>query len=515
MDDSKAASDNKSSGDLSRRDLLKGGAVLLGASVIGSGVRTVLAQENSLTSNAESMVAETPVAPASMDSTASLLASTVSDESQRPSSGPRPNILYFLVDNLGYGELGCYGGGILRGADTRRIDSFAKEGMKLLNFAPEAQCSPSRAALLTGRYAIRSGNHTVALAGAEGGLVAWEKTLGDVFSAMGYATCCQGKWHIGASDGRWPTDHGFDEWYGIEHSWDECLWPDDPWYDPKRDPVSNVLESQKGTKVKPVKQLTKEVRRDADSEFLDRSKAFMKRSVDGGKPFFLYFNHSMMHMPTIPRKEFAGKSKQGEWADCLLELDADFGSLLDYLKQLGVENNTIVVFSGDNGPEYVEAWRGNSGFFDGSYFTGMEGSLRTPCLVRYPGVVPSGKESNEIVHITDMFTTLIRWAGGDIPKDRVIDGLDQRAFLEGKQENSAREGFPYWMTDILYGVKWRNFKMAFYHQKYLSDPALKLPTPALINLTVDPKEEKAIDQPYCIPGLQRTWERYCWSMRRV
>jgi arylsulfatase len=496
---SNSASDSSKGNELSRRDLLRGSAALLGASVIGPGVSKVLAHEaetKSIEVIGTSRIAVAQNESTDTGSTPIDIERSLQTQPQRSSSGRRPNILYFLVDNLGYGELGCYGGGILRGADTRRIDNFAKEGMKLLNFAPEAQCSPSRSALMTGRYSIRSGNHTVALAGSEGGLVAWEKTIGDVLSAMGYATCCQGKWHIGASDGRWPTDHGFDEWYGIEHSWDECLWPDDPWYDSKRDPISNVIESQKGTKVKPIKQLTKEVRRDVDVEFMERSKAFMKRSVDSGKPFFLYFNHSMMHMPTIPRKEFAGKSKQGDWADCLLELDADFGSLLDYLKQLGVENNTIVVFSGDNGPEYVEAWRGTSGFFEGSYFTGMEGSLRTPCLLRYPGVVPPGKETNEIVHITDMFTTLIRWAGGEIPKDRVIDGLDQRTFLEGKQENSAREGFPYWMTDILYGVKWRNFKLAFYQQKYLTDPALKLPTPALINLTVDPKEEKAFDQPY-------------------
>jgi arylsulfatase len=135
-------------------------------------------------------------------------------------SGP-PNVVYFLVDNLGYGELGCYGGGILRGADTKRIDAFANEGMKLLNFAPEAQCTPSRSALMTGRYAIRSGNHTVALPGDDGGIVAWERTLGNVLSAQGYATACVGKWHIGDATGRWPTDHGFDEWYGPPRTWDE------------------------------------------------------------------------------------------------------------------------------------------------------------------------------------------------------------------------------------------------------------------------------------------------------
>ncbi|MHC6158204.1 arylsulfatase [Bradyrhizobium elkanii] len=410
-------------------------------------------------------------------------------------SGP-PSIVYFLVDNLGYGELGCYGGGILRGADTRRIDAFAGEGMKLLNFAPEAQCTPSRSALLTGRYAVRSGNHTVALPGDDGGLVAWERTIGDVLSAKGYATACFGKWHVGAAAGRWPTDHGFDEWYGPPRTWDESYWPDDPWYDPKRDGVSSMMEAQRGQTPRDVKQLTLDVRRDVDAEFLDRAKGFMRRSVQAGKPFFLYFNHSLMHMPTIPRASFKGKSGQGDWADCLLELDSDFGEVLDTLKELKIDDNTIVVFSGDNGPEELEPWRGHSGFFDGSYFTGMEGSLRTPCLVRYPGRVPAGRQSNDVVHITDMFTTLLRWAGAEPPPDRVIDGVDQRAFLEGKQDGSARDGFPYWMGSTLYGVKWRNFKMVMYLQRTSLEPSQKLASPHIVNLTVDPKERKAIDLPY-------------------
>lgn len=174
-----------------------------------------------------------PPKPKGPDSAGKLTpaATPVKDKPQKPGDAGeaiRPNIINFHVDNRGYGELGCYGGGILRGADTKRIDAFAKQGMKLLNFAPETRCTPSRSALMTGRYSIRSGTHTVALAGDEGGLVAWEKTMGDVLSAHGYATCCVGKWHIGASEGRWPTDHGFDEWYGPPRSYDECLWADLP-----------------------------------------------------------------------------------------------------------------------------------------------------------------------------------------------------------------------------------------------------------------------------------------------
>jgi arylsulfatase A-like enzyme len=402
----------------------------------------------------------------------------------QPAQTKKPNVVYFLVDNLGMGELSSYNGCSLRGTSTARIDAFAQEGMKLFNFAPETQCTPSRSALMTGRYSIRSGNQTVALAGSEGGLVKWERTLGDIFSGAGYATSIVGKWHIGDSEGRWPTDHGFDEW------------AEDPWYDPNRDPVTHVLEGRKGQPVNELEQLTVEVRRDIDVEYMKRAKDFLKRSTDQGKPFFLYFNYSMMHLPTTPRAEFKGKSGHGEWADALLQMDTDFGTLLDYLTSLGVDDNTIVVFSGDNGPEEMAPWRGTAGYFEGSYFTGMDGSLRTPSLVRYPGRVPAGQTSNEIVHITDLFTTLVLWAGLEVPKDREIDGVDQRAFFEGKQTTSNREGFLYWMGDTLFGVKWRNFKMVLVLQKTLSDPALHLTTPHLINLDVDPKEREPYNFPY-------------------
>jgi arylsulfatase len=425
-----------------------------------------------------------------------LLAVAQAIEPAAAQQSAKPNIVYFLVDNLGIGELSVYSGGPLRGTYTPRIDALAREGLRLLNFAPESQCTPSRSALMTGRYSIRSGNQTVALAGSHGGLVSWERTLGDIFSAAGYATAIVGKWHIGDSAGRWPTDHGFDAWYGIPRSYDESLWPGDPWYDPGRDPVTRVLEGRKGQPVRELEQLTVEVRRDIDTEYMKRAKAFLKRSAEAHQPFFLYFNHSMMHFPTIARTEFRGRTGHGEWADSLLELDTDFGMLRDYLDELGIADNTIVVFSGDNGPEEMAPWRGDGGPWEGSYFTGMEGSLRTPAIIRYPGHVPAGQVSNEIVHITDMFTTLVRWAGLDIPGDRVIDGIDQRAFFEGRQKSSSREGFLYWMNDTIYGVKWRNFKMVMVLQKTLTDPALHLATPHLVNLDTDPKERKPYDYPY-------------------
>jgi arylsulfatase A-like enzyme len=322
------------------------------------------------------------------------------------------------------------------------------------------------------------------------------RLLGDILSASGYATATFGKWHVGDSEGRWPTDHGFDVFYGPQRTYDEALWTTDPWYDPNRDPKSFIVEGKKGEKVREAKQLTIDVRREIDAEYLARAKDFMRSSTAARRPFFLYFNHSMMHLPTIPRKEFVGKTGNGDWADSLLELDSDFKTILENLRELGVADSTIVVFSGDNGPEEMEPWRGTAGFFEGSYFTGMEGSLRTPCIIRYPGRVPAGRESNEVVHITDMFTTLVRWSGAEIPTDRVIDGIDQRAFFEGKQDTSNREGFPFWMGETLFGVKWKNFKVVFQQQKYLSDPALRLSTPHIINLLADPKERKPYNYPY-------------------
>ena len=397
---------------------------------------------------------------------------------------------------MGYGELGCYGGGILRGADTRRVDQFAVEGFRLLNFAPEAQCTPSRAALMTGRYAIRTGNHTVALSGSESGIVKWERTLGDVFSDSGYATMCMGKWHIGDCDGRWPTDHGFDEWYGPPHSYDEALWETDPWYDPSRDPVAYMLDGRKGEKVKRAEKLTYDLKRNIDIEYKRRAFRFMEQNAGAKRPFFLYYNHSLMHIPVVPRDEYKGKSSNGDWGDCLLQLDGDFGEFLDKTDTLGLRDNTIVVFAGDNGNEEMLLHRGTAGYFEGSYFTGMEGSLRTPCIARWPGKIAAGRTSNEIVHITDWFTTLLVMAGLPVPNDRVIDGKDQSAFLAGEQVKSQRDGFIFWNGEKMYGVKWQNFKLVLVVQRYLTDPALSLSNPHIVNLVTDPKEREPYNPRY-------------------
>ena len=408
-----------------------------------------------------------------------------------------PNILFFHVDNLGMGELGCYGGGKLRGADTRRIDRFAEEGLKLTHYVVEPQCTPTRSALMTGRYPIRSGTHTIALGGNSGGIVAWEQTMGEILSSAGYATACFGKWHIGAEDGRWPTDHGFDEWYGPPRTYDECLWVEDPHYRPERDGYSYMHEGRKGEGVWALEdqQLTPQLKGTVDLEYQNRALDFVKRSNDAGQPFLLYFNHSLMHFPMVPREEFRGRSSNGDWGDCLLMLDHDFGVLLDQLDDLGIADNTIVVFAGDNGAEDHLLGRGTSGFFDGSYFSSAEGGIRTPAVIRWPGRVASG-ETNEMVHVTDMFTTLLSWSGCDIPADRLIDGVDQGPLFQGSQTESNREGCLVWLNEELHAVKWNDFKVNFKRQQHFHDPELPLGFARITNLMEDPKEREPVNQRY-------------------
>jgi arylsulfatase len=203
-----------------------------------------------------------------------------------------------------------------------------------------------------------------------------------------------------------------------------------------------------------------------------------------------------MHIPVVPRDEYKGKSGNGDWADCLLELDGDFGEFLDRVDALALRDNTIIVFAGDNGNEEMLLHRGTAGYFEGSYFTGMEAALRTPCIARWPGRIAAGRTSNEIVHITDWFTTLLTMAGLPVPNDRVIDGKDQSAFLRGEQEKSNREGFIYWNGEKMYGVKWQNFKLVFVEQRYLTDPALPLGSPHIVNLVTDPKEREPFNPVY-------------------
>ncbi len=409
----------------------------------------------------------------------------------------KPNIVLIFMDNFGYGELGVYGGGITRGAPTPRIDTLASEGIRLTNFNVEAQCTPSRSALMTGRYAVRSGNGSIPITTGMYGLTQWETTMAEMLSDAGYATGMFGKWHLGHTEGRFPTDQGFDEWYGIPNSTDESLWPAQAQFDAvMKENLSPyavpeyIYDGKKGSKPKKVKIYDSAARLEIDGESTDRAVKFMKRQAKKGKPFFAFLPYTQTHMPVVPSKKFAGRSGNGDWGDVLMQIDAYAGKLLDTLDELGVADNTIFIFTADNGPEMLPGHNGWSGPWRGSYFTGLEGSLRVPFIMRWPGKVPAGIVSNEIVHEMDLFPTFARMAGGEVPRDRKIDGVDQLNFITGNQKKSNRDGLIVYVGNELFGVKWRNWKMMFQELEggKGTDARIRHDFPRFYNLYSDPKE---------------------------
>jgi arylsulfatase len=195
-------------------------------------------------------------------------------------------------------------------------------------------------------------------------------------------------------------------------------------------------------------------------------------------------------LPTEPNPAYKGRTGNGDWADMLAEMDASVGQLLDAVDRAGIRDDTIVIFTSDNGPEFLRPWDGWAGPWRGQYFTALEGGIRVPFMIRWPGKIAAGRMSNEIVHGVDMFATLARFGGAQIPTDRPFDSIDQADFFLGRTEKSAREGFPIWCADRLQAVKWRNWKMHFYRQDTMFDPPVKNPVPTLYNLYTDPREEK-------------------------
>ncbi len=403
----------------------------------------------------------------------------------------RPNVVLMMVDNYGFGELGVYGGGMLRGAETPRLDALAKEGLRLTNFNVEPQCTPSRSALMTARHPIRSGT-TKVVWGVLYGMVQWEVTMAEMMSDAGFATGMFGKWHLGDTPGRFPTDQGFDVWYGVPNTTDESVYSSHPQFDPSASVTPEILEATRGNVPTLVKEYNVATRRTIDSEITARTIDFMKQSVERGSPFFAYVPFTQAHVPTLPHPDFAGVTGNGNYADVTVEIDHRAGQILDAIDELGIRENTIVIWTADNGPEELQGHHGTAGFWRGHYFTALEGSLRVPFIVRWPGHIEAGRVSNEIVHMVDLFPTLASAVGGQVPEDRTIDGVDQLPFLTGAQEKSNREGFPIYNGDDLFAYKWRNWKLHLIELNSMFGSPRRLNFPKLHNLISDPKENYPI-----------------------
>lgn len=422
----------------------------------------------------------------------------------------RPNIVLIFPDNMGWGELNVYGG--VRGPITPRLDKMAAEGIRLNNFNVEFSCTVSRAALLTGRYAIRTG------ATQGNGITLWEVTIAEALKTVGYATGLFGKWHIGGDNPagkRDPSQQGFDEFYGIPRTSNEAQ---TTIANGSTTPGTSFLwEGRAGGETRNLEPFNLETRRLVDRESARRGIAFMERNVKARTPFFMFYPMTHTHFPTLAHPDFAGKTGAGDIADAMAEVDYNVGLVLDAITRLGVDRNTIVLFCTDNGAEQRRPWRGSSGPWSGFYNTVMEGGIRTPCIIRWPGRIPAGRVSNEIVHQVDLFPTFAAIAGADIvPKDRAIDGVNQLPFLEGKQAKSNRDHVIFYTNTTLRAVKWHDWKFHYAFQPEAGAPAVA-PLMRLFNLLSDPREESDIKDanPWAQSAMDRivasfvaTTERY-------
>lgn len=365
-----------------------------------------------------------------------------------------PNIVLFFIDDLGYGDLTVTGA---LGYKTPNIDRLATEGTRFTNFmAAQAVCSASRAALLTGCYPNRVGVYG-AFGPKQGlGLHPQEETIAELLKANGYATGIFGKWHLGSDSIFLPKQQGFDEYYGVPYSHD--MWPLHPWQKQAQYPPLYWIDGNK--QVKEIKDLN-----DASAltpTITEKAVSFIKRNKK--KPFFLYVPHPMPHVPLAASANFKGKSERGIFGDVLTELDWSVGQIMKELKDQGLDDNTIVIFTSDNGPwlNYGDHAGSSGGFREGKG-TSYEGGQRVAAMIRWPGVVPAGRISNKLLSNIDILPTLVKLTGTKLPKEK-IDGIEFADLLKGDETKKPRENFLYYYRkNNLEAVRKDNWKLVFAH----------------------------------------------------
>ena len=398
-----------------------------------------------------------------------------------------PNIVLIFVDDLGYGDLSSYGHPTIH---TPRLDRLAQEGIKLTSFYVAAPvCTPSRAALMTGRYPIRFGMPGNQGPDSEGGLPADERTLAEALKAQGYRTAAFGKWHLGSTPGFFPTDHGFDEYFGLLYSNDMIP----PWVRTER-PL-HLYRNTTPTDEQPVDQST------LTRRYTEEAVRFIRASKD--QPFFVYLPHSMPHLPISASEAFTGRSKGGRYGDVIEELDWSAGRILDVLAEEGLDDRTLVIFTSDNGP-----WRnmpprmystepvlrgdaGTTGALSGAKGTTLEGGLRVPALLRWPGRIPAHQVSAEVATTMDLHATILGLAGA-APPPQPLDGLDLWPMLTEKAP-SPHDYFHYFWIGRLEGVRDATWKLriapradGWLSQELTRDEPVEV---LLFNLRDDPYEQ--------------------------
>jgi len=475
--------------NVNRRNVLLGGTTLAAASALAASAQgqTVQAQQR-----AQAQQAAAP-------------------------SGRRPNILFIMGDDIGWFNVSAYNLGIM-GYKTPNIDRIGKEGAVFTDWYGQQSCTAGRAAFITGQSPIRTGLTKVGLPGAELGLGPLDPSVADVLKTYGYATGQFGKNHLGDRDEHLPTAHGFDEFFGNLYHLNAEEEPENPDYPKnpdfrKRFGPRGVLHSYADGKIENTGPLTTKRMETIDEEFLTAAKDFINRQHRANRPWFCYFNSTRMHIFTHLKKESEGKTGLGVYPDGMVEHDSMVGELLKLVDDLGVADNTIVIYTTDNGAEVFTWPDGGTTPYKGEKATNWEGGFRVPCLMRWPGVVKPGTIVNDVCAHEDFIPTFAA-ANGDpdlVEKAKKgttlngktfkvhLDGFNLLPFLKGDVKESPRKEFLYWSDDgDLMALRVQNWKVSFMEQHVEVDPKtplgvwqgnfLKLRAPMLYNLRSDPFE---------------------------
>ena len=398
-----------------------------------------------------------------------------------------PNIVILFADDLGYGDLSCYGNPIIK---TPNLDKAATEGMRLTSFYVAAPvCTPSRAALLTGRYPFRSNLEFVLGPESTHGIAENEFTLAEGLKSKGYNTAIFGKWHLGHLNNHLPVFHGFDEYFGIPYSndmqkpWVQTDYPLSLWENDQ--PVEHPVDQD---------QLT--------IRYTQRAVEFIRKNRNS--PFFLYLPYNMPHMPVHTSDEFQGRSRGGLYGDVIETIDWSAGEILKTLKEEGLEEKTFFIFSSDNGPWSVVPERmvaggnerhhaGTAALLNGSKATPFEGGNRVPAIFRFPGVIPEGQVSADIANTMDVYMTIMKLIDVELPSDLKFDGNDILPFLRGYSPSPTREMF-YFSGNRLTGVRIGVWKLLINNKRKKPIEHSDLKEMKLFHLEKDPGERYDFSQ---------------------
>jgi arylsulfatase A-like enzyme len=447
------------------------------------------------------------------------------------SAGKKPNILIIWGDDIGQFNVSAYNNGMM-GYRTPNIDRIAREGALFTDWYGQQSCTAGRAAFITGQSPIRTGLTKVGLPGSPEGMKKEDPTIAVLLKAQGYATGQFGKNHLGDLDDMLPTNHGFDEFYGnlyhlnAEEEPEYADYPKDPEFKKKFGP-RGVIHSYAGGTIEDTGPLTRKRMETVDEEVTKAALGFMDKAHRDGKPFFVWWNSTRMHIFTHLKPGSEGKSGLGVYADGMVEHDAQVGQLLDKLKELGIEDNTIVMYSTDNGAEAFTWPDGGTTMFRGEKNTNWEGGYRVPTAIRWPGVVKPGTVINDIAAHEDMLPTLLAAVGDPSVKDDLLKGMQvgdmtYKVHLDGynllpalKGEGDwPRQEFLYWTDDgSVAALRYGNLKVTFLKQNAHGlhvwlQPFEELRAPMVTNLRMDPFERAEYEG----MGYDRWFIEHMWTI---